>query len=202
MIKTILKVYRRVINLLFILYLSVFKKNISLGSNIFFLGLPILQLEKNSRILIGQNTTLNSSNRAYHLNMWGKCRLIVKSQATLKIGNNTRIHGSCIHCYKSISIGDNVLIAANCQIFENNGHDLSFENIKNRINTKGKTKPIIIENNVWLGTGVVVLPGVVIGEGSVISANSLVSVDIPAFSLAGGNPIKIIKDYSIHNNIN
>ena len=128
--------------------------------------------------------------------MWGKCRFIVKNKAVLKIGYNTRIHGSCIHCYQSISIGNNVLIAANCQIIESNGHDLSFENVKNRINTQGKIKPIILGDNVWLGTGVVVLPGVTIGEGSVISANSLVSMNIPPFSLAGGNPIKIIKDYS------
>lgn len=52
---------------------------------------------------------------------------------------------------------------------------------------------MIIEDDVWLGYGVIVLPGVRIGRGSVIGAGSVVAKDIPPYSIAVGNPIVIIK---------
>jgi len=88
------------------------------------------------------------------------------------------------------------LIAANCQIFDGNGHDISFPDVENRINSKGASKPIVIEDSVWVGANSIILPGVTIGRGSVISANSVVIKDIPPMVVAGGNPAKIIKDYS------
>jgi len=130
--------------------------------------------------------------------MFSKCKLMAdRENAVIKIGSNTRIHGSAIHAYKSISIGDNCLIAANCQIIDCNGHDLSFDNVDNRINTQGHAKAVVIENSVWLGTGVIVLPGVTIGRGSVISANSVVSCDVPPMCVAGGNPLQIIKKINL-----
>jgi acetyltransferase-like isoleucine patch superfamily enzyme len=64
-----------------------------------------------------------------------------------------------------------------------------------RLKTLGITKPIIIEDNVWIGYNCLILPGVKIGNGSVIAAGSIVNIDIPANSIAAGNPIKIIKNY-------
>ncbi|EPM5659285.1 acyltransferase [Vibrio parahaemolyticus] len=115
--------------------------------------------------------------------------------AIIRIGANTRIHGTCIHAYESITIGKNCLIAANCQIFDGSGHDLSFSDVENRINTRGVSKPVLIEDNVWIGINSIILPGVTIGNGSVIAANSVVTKDIPPMVLAGGNPAKIIKRY-------
>ena len=57
----------------------------------------------------------------------------------------------------------------------------------------GIDKPIIIDNNVWLGYGVKVLKGVHIGENTLIGAGSIVTKDIPANVIAAGNPCKIIK---------
>lgn len=66
--------------------------------------------------------------------------------------------------------------------------------MENRINTTGEVKKVIIEDNVWLGTGVIVLPGVRIGNGSIIAANSVVNKNVPPMVIAGGNPLKIIKN--------
>ena len=55
---------------------------------------------------------------------------------------------------------------------------------------KGK---VIIGNNVWIGDKATVLPGVSIGDGAIIGANSVVTKDVPAFSVVAGNPAKIIK---------
>ena len=161
---------------------------------------PIIDIHKNAKLVIGDNVTINSNNLGYHVNMFAACKLMAdKPDAIIKIGNNTRIHGSCIHAHKKITIGENCLIAANCQIMDGNAHDLSFPDVSNRINTRSDAKEVIIEDNVWLGTGVVVLPGVCIGAGSVISANSVVHKDIPSMVVAGGNPITIIKRFEERN---
>ncbi|MCK6604136.1 MAG: acyltransferase [Ignavibacteriaceae bacterium] len=141
---------------------------------------------------------INSDNRGYHLNMFNRCKILIdRPGASIAIGSNTRIHGTCLHAYKKIVVGKNCLIAANTQIIDGNGHDLLFENVEMRINSTGKAEEIIIEDNVWIGTGVIILPGVRIGNGSVITANSVVIKDIPPMVLAGGNPARIIKDYRL-----
>ena len=53
--------------------------------------------------------------------------------------------------------------------------------------------PVIIGENVWIGENVCILPGVTIGKGTVIGAGAVVTKDIPPFSVAGGNPARIIK---------
>ena len=63
----------------------------------------------------------------------------------------------------------------------------------------GKDRPVVIEDNVWLGLNVVVLKGVHIGENSVIGANSVVTKDIPANVIAAGNPCKIIRHIETKN---
>ncbi|MNY78908.1 Galactoside O-acetyltransferase [compost metagenome] len=64
---------------------------------------------------------------------------------------------------------------------------------KRRLYSKG---PVIIEDNVWLGEGVVVLPGVTIGENSIVGANAVVTKSIPKNCVAGGNPARIIREIS------
>lgn len=159
---------------------------------------PVVKIVDQASITLSENVLINSDLDNYHLNLYAKCKLIAdKKGATIEIGKNTRIHGSCIHAFDSIKIGDNCLVAGNVQIFDCNAHDLSFENPANRINTTGQIKPVVIGDDVWLGTNVVVLPGVTIGAGAVISANSVVNKDIPPRVLAGGNPAQIIKDFKI-----
>lgn len=53
--------------------------------------------------------------------------------------------------------------------------------------------PVIIGKNVWIGDKATILPGVTIGDGSIIGANSVVTKDVPAYSVVAGNPAKIIK---------
>lgn len=166
------------------------------GKSVRFKKLPIVKIIKGTHLVLGENVKLNSDKVAYHLNMHSPCKIMMdKTGAKISIGNNTRIHGTCLHAQHLIEIGRNCLIAANTQIMDCNGHDLSFEDIDNRINTKGKISAVTIEDSVWIGTGVIILPGVRIGAGSVISANSVVSKSIPSMCLAGGNPAKVIKQY-------
>ena len=97
---------------------------------------------------------------------------------------------TCIHAQKSVSIGKNCLIAANCQIMDGSGHELQ---TSNRLDVSTRARAIVIEDNVWLGTGVIVLPGTLIKRDSVISAGSVVSGTIEENSLMVGNPARLKK---------
>jgi len=173
-----------------------FRKHITLQGKVNVFGSPTLVFKNGGRAIIGNNVYLKSNKENYHLNMHSPVKLMAdRPGALIEIGENTRINGACIHAYKKITIGKNCLIAANCQIFDGNGHDLSMDDVYNRVNTIGDAKKIVIEDAVWLGANVIVMPGVHIGKGSVIAAGSVVVKDIPKMSVAGGNPAKVLKSF-------
>lgn len=88
-----------------------------------------------------------------------------------------------------VTFGDNVFIAPNCA-FYTAGHPL---NATDRNKGLEYCRPITVGNNVWIGGNVVVLPGVTIGDNCVIGAGSVVTKDIPAGTVAVGNPCRPIK---------
>ena len=119
----------------------------------------------------------------------------------ISIGNNVIININCtfVDCNK-ITFGNNVLIASNVQIYTTtlpvNISDRlldnwSYNNPHAFFNTY--SLPVTIEDNVWIGGGVIILPGVTIGKNSVIGAGSVVNKSIPPNSLAVGNPCKVIR---------
>ena len=88
-----------------------------------------------------------------------------------------------------MTFGDNVFIAPNCG-FYSAGHPLDAPTRNSGLEF---AKPITVEDDVWIGGSVTVLPGVTIGKGSVIGAGSVVTHDIPAGVVAVGNPCRPIK---------
>lgn len=96
--------------------------------------------------------------------------------------------GVRISAEQSVRIGDNVMLAANVYISDSDWHG-----IYNRIRPFRCSKPVVLENNVWLGERVIVNKGVRIGENSVVGAGAVVTRDIPANSIAVGNPARVIK---------
>ena len=88
-----------------------------------------------------------------------------------------------------VTFGDNVFVAPNCG-FYTAGHPLD---ATERNKGLEYARPITVGNNVWFGANVTVLPGVIIGDNCVIGAGSVVNKDIPAGTVAAGNPCKVIK---------
>lgn len=117
----------------------------------------------------------------------------------IRIGNNVSIQKDChIGAINKIIIGNNVLLASKVYISDHSHGETTADAIKlppaqRRLYSKG---PVIIEDNVWLGEGVVVLPGVTIGENSIVGANAVVTKSIPRNCVAGGNPARIIREIS------
>lgn len=180
-------------------YLKILKRTgrISAGHEVTVRGIPIIDIQKGAVLRIGERVTLNSSSVGYHLNMFAPVKLMADQKgAVIEIGEDSRVHGSCIHAKEYIGVGARCLIAANCQIMDSNGHDVAELSPETRIKSTGYTKPVFIEDDVWLGVGVVVLPGARIGRGSVVGAGSIVSGDIPPMCFAGGTPCRVLRSFS------
>jgi maltose O-acetyltransferase len=92
------------------------------------------------------------------------------------------------------------MIGRNCQI----GPRVSFETISHGLvykPNKGRgrwTKPIVVEDEVWIGVGAIITQGVTIGKGAVVAAGSVVNEDVEPFTLVGGVPAKVIKRIEIN----
>ena len=106
------------------------------------------------------------------------------------LGKNVLINYQCVFIDAApINIGDNTLIGPNCGFYCIN-HDIDPDKRKAGIS---HGKAINIGKDVWFGGSCTVLPGVTIGDGCVIGAGSVVTHDIPPYSIAVGTPAKVIK---------
>lgn len=147
-------------------------------------------LAMNGAIIINRNVVIRSSSKGYHAGMPFHCTLLTdKSNASIQIGENSRLNGVYIHAQKSISIGKNCVIAAGVNILDSNGHIL---HSKDRTIGRDNPKEILIGDNVWIGLNSIILKGTVIGNNSVISAGSVVKGYFPDNKLIGGNPAIIL----------
>ena len=120
----------------------------------------------------------------------------------LRFGKNVQLNDNVhIVCMESIEIGDNVLLASHIFISDcSHGSYKGDENDSSPSvppsNRHLPSSPIRIGNNVWIGEGVIIMPGVSIGNGCVIGAHSFVSCDVPDYTMAVGSPLRIIKKYN------
>lgn len=134
------------------------------------------------------------------------CRIeaypIDNKSVVISFGENVQINDFVhITAMKSVYIGNNVLMASKIYIsdcshgsYDGNENDSSPETVV--IKREYKTSAVRIEDNVWLGESVSVLPGVTIGKNAIIGANSVVTKDIPENSIAVGNPARVIKEFN------
>lgn len=119
-----------------------------------------------------------------------------KLDAKLTIGNHVRITArGRITCAGHITIGDDVLMAPDVFITDHN-HGMDPTLPGGYSPQPLIVKDVVIEKGVWLGQRVCVLPGVIIGAHSIIGANSVVSHDIPDYSIAVGAPARVIKRWN------
>lgn len=125
-------------------------------------------------------------------NSYIKNDVIIQGSGYIEIGENSYISSySVIGVNEKIIIGKNVMIGDNVSIRDTD-HNFVRSDIP-MIRQGITTSPIIIEDDVWIGHGAIITKGVKIGKGAIIAAGSVVTKDIPAYSIVGGVPAKVIK---------
>jgi len=135
------------------------------------------------------------------------------SEGSVNIGENVHLGGVNFICRESITVGNDVTMAWGITIYDHNSHSIYWgerkndnnqcykdyvnfngNNIANKDWSNVKSSPIVIEDKVWIGFDVTVLKGVTIGEGAVVGAKSVVTKNVPSWSVVAGNPARIIKE--------
>ncbi len=116
--------------------------------------------------------------------------LETQEKGTITIGSHARINRGCTLCsYTEIVLGDYVLIGEYSSLRDANHGMKKGEPMRVQPHD---TRPIRIGSDVWIGRGSSILAGVTIGDGAIVGANSVVTKDIPAFSIAVGSPATVI----------
>lgn len=107
----------------------------------------------------------------------------------IRVGSNVFVNQNCtFYDLGGLDIADGVLIGPNVSLITT-GHPL--EPSERRAATVGK--PIVIQRNAWIAAGATIIGGVTVGENAVVAAGSVVTKDVPANSLVGGNPARVIR---------
>ena len=135
---------------------------------------------------LGENSCLES----HGFTMYEGASIVVLEGGRLTLGRSSYMNSSLIQCATSISIGDNCAIAGDVLIQDTDFHPILDEDGKEKV----YSKPITIGNHVWICAKAIILKGVTIGDGAIIAAGAVVTKDVPAFSLVGGNPARVIKE--------
>jgi len=115
------------------------------------------------------------------------CRLV--GDPSIQVGDNFYMNVGC-HILGEIIIGDDVIIGPKTVMWGRDHGTACTELIRKQPHIK---ESIIIGNDVWIGANVTILKGVHIGDGAVVGAGSVVVKDIPAYSIAVGNPAQVVK---------
>lgn len=113
----------------------------------------------------------------------------ISSKITL--GERSGIGENCC-LYGEVHIGDHVLMASEVVIFTQN-HNYNSRELLILEQGTSEEKPVYIGNDVWIGRRAMIMPGVHIGDGAVIAAGGVVTRDVPAYSVVGGVPARVIK---------
>lgn len=154
---------------------------VTLGKSVTFYGMPIVSMSKGSLISINDKVVLCSDSRFTALGVNHPVVLrTLRSGAQIVIGENTGMSGGSICAAVSVVVGKECLVGANVTITDTDFHALKPENRRSNVNDCDiKCSKVDIGNNVFIGTGAVVLKGVTIGLNSVVGAHSLISRNIP-----------------------
>ncbi len=139
------------------------------------------------RIRIGDDCTMNAISSFVATS--------VGRSPVLEIGNKTYLgHKVSISVGSRVTIGNHVLIANDVFIADNPGHPM--DAMKRRVQgvEPDQIRPVTIGDDVWIGHGSKIMPGVTIGEGAVVGAGSIVTRDVPPYTLVAGAPAKPVRD--------
>ncbi len=170
------------------------RKQCSIGEDIHFIGrVSVLNSGNKENIIIGNHGYISAS---FQCLCGGK----------IKVGDHIYIgSGTVFQAKESIEIGDNVIISNDVLVVDNNSHPtsptfrLEMSSCANYMQDERWTwkyadsKPIRIEDNVWIGKNAVIMKGVTVGKGAIVALRAVVTHDVPPYAIVAGNPARVVK---------
>ena len=150
------------------------------------------------------NLTRNKSNIVIGSHSYIQGSVYVCDDGKIEIGDHFFLGpASFIGAINSIVIGKCVIIANDVKIYDNNNHPTDPQarekmSLGGYCNENWSWKwaahsPVVIQDNVWIGQRAMILKGVTIGRGAIVAAGSVVTKDVPPYSIVAGNPAKVVK---------
>jgi len=119
-----------------------------------------------------------------------KVSLVARPGGRIIVGKGTFINcGVRIRAATLVKIGDWCKVGPNVMIYDNDAHDTARGH-----STPGKVAPVVLEHDVWIGAGAIVLKGVTIGAHSVVGAGAVITRDVPSGVIVVGNPARVVRE--------
>jgi acetyltransferase-like isoleucine patch superfamily enzyme len=173
-----------------------------------------------ANVLLGENIYLDTSYgfAAFHSKRkvgfelgeasgtYDRASFVVGEDGTVKVGSYTVLNGTIIVCNDQVTIGNHCLIAWGSVItdtwadFGNAPIEKRREVLRFAAKDKWRRllpidspRPVILEDNVWVGFDAVILPGVTLGRGCVVGSKTIVSEDVPPYAIVVGNPSRLVR---------
>lgn len=146
---------------------------------------------KQCRLSVGKNCIVRSN------------MVFEKENACISVGDRCFIGKALISVAECIEIGNDVLISWGVTIIDHNAHSLKCSErerdvgewyARSKFWSGVKVEKVVIGNKAWIGFNVIVLKGVTIGEGAIVGAGSVVSKDVPPFTIVAGNPARVVRE--------
>jgi acetyltransferase-like isoleucine patch superfamily enzyme len=172
--------------------------NINCGVKCRFRGRVRIDIDKNGKLILGNNITIISGMMLNPLGRDARSIIRIQGNGIVTIGSNSGMSNVSLWARNKISIGSDVKIGADCLIFDSDMHSLFYMERKcqNLDEPNAKTAPITIGDDVLIGTRCIITKGVCIGDRAIIGAGSVVTKSVPADEIWAGNPAKFIKKCS------
>lgn len=176
------------------------KKKVTFGKNMTIMGK--VSVIGPGKISIGDNFIMTSGEHINPISANLQGAFFTDSpNARIEIGNNVGMSSTRMWIHDRLTIGDNVKIGGGVLLIDTDCHPMDYS-VRRTSNEGTCSATIVIEDDVWIGAQSIVLKGVTIGARSIIGAGSVVTKDIPADCVAGGNPCKVIRMIKIKEDSN
>ena len=169
-----------------------FEKYVAMGEDIYLSADANCSADGPGHIAVGKNCEIHGT-------------LQSMGEGKIQIGHHTCIFSrTIVGSVESITIGNYVIISNQVHIYDNNNHPTDPQTRREMCMegfhtdawrwTHAAAKPIVIEDNVWIGENAVILKGVHIGHGAIVACNAVVTKDVPPYAIVAGNPAEIVKE--------
>jgi len=170
-------------------------RGVQIKAPIFLVGQPICSRHPGSFISFGSGVALDSAIRSNRLGGFSPCVVrTVTPTARIQLGDHVGLSNSVIVAGNSIEIGEHTILGSGVMILDNDFHSMGTgftwvsECSKN-------SKPIKIGRGCFIGSRSMILKGVTLGDRAVIGAGAVVTKDVPAYSMAAGNPARVVRTF-------